>query len=358
MKHNRRILGFLLLIFIAALCACSAPCRHLWVTDPAVASTCTQGGLTEGKHCADCGEILVDQTYVAPLGHQYSDWYTSEHATTGQWIQTRYCLQCAESEYLYPETPVQVNKLGSAAELSGRTLLISIYANDASTRWDFSTDWDNETAWLMRTHMGLAADWLEQQCRSYGVSSEFIYEWETYSDLVYSWDFGQENLVRVDGGGYQTQKTFVDTYIPSEELKLKYNAENIIYVFHFNTNEYNTVNSWTLSDTSNCDTEIINVFVRDDYAGGFYYMSASCFAHEILHCFGAYDLYYASEAIPQSYVDYCMNTGSNDIMYTVGLDAEITQVLSPLDAYYVGLIDTCDLVALWGLAPSTHADQP
>ena len=82
--------------------------------------------------------------------------------------------------------------------------------------------------------------------------------------------------------------------------------------------------------------------------------SAATFAHEILHCFGAYDLYYASKTIPQAYVDYCKQSNSKDIMYTINLGKEIRMTFTELCAYYVGLIDTCETVEIWGLGKSTH----
>lgn len=42
---------------------------HTEVTDEAVEATCTESGLTEGKHCSVCSEILAAQTEVEPLGH-------------------------------------------------------------------------------------------------------------------------------------------------------------------------------------------------------------------------------------------------------------------------------------------------
>ncbi len=46
-----------------------APTGHIEVIDSAVEATCTQTGLTEGKHCSICGEVIVAQQIVDIKAH-------------------------------------------------------------------------------------------------------------------------------------------------------------------------------------------------------------------------------------------------------------------------------------------------
>ena len=63
---------------------------------PAVAPTCTETGLTEGKKCSVCGEILDAQEEVAKLGHNYESVVT-EPTFDAEGYTTYTCSECGDS---------------------------------------------------------------------------------------------------------------------------------------------------------------------------------------------------------------------------------------------------------------------
>ena len=69
-----------------------------------------------------------------------------------------------------PEEPDQaVSAHGSAAYIHGRTLVVSIFADDAATHWDETTD----AADIDQTqeHLRIATEWLTDAVKPYGVTA-------------------------------------------------------------------------------------------------------------------------------------------------------------------------------------------
>lgn len=72
---------------------------HKLVIDAAVAPTCTQTGLTEGKHCSVCNTVLVKQKIVPALEHQWNDGVvTREPTCTEEGVKTFICTRCSNTK--------------------------------------------------------------------------------------------------------------------------------------------------------------------------------------------------------------------------------------------------------------------
>ena len=68
---------------------------HTATVDAAVAPTCTATGLSEGKHCSVCNEVLVPQNIVPALGHaQAIEPAVAPTCTTTGLTEGKYCPVC------------------------------------------------------------------------------------------------------------------------------------------------------------------------------------------------------------------------------------------------------------------------
>jgi len=71
---------------------------HDMITDKAVAATCTETGLTEGKHCSRCADATVAQEVVPALGHDMiTDKAVAPTCTTTGLTEGKHCSRCADA---------------------------------------------------------------------------------------------------------------------------------------------------------------------------------------------------------------------------------------------------------------------
>lgn len=253
-------------------------------------------------------------------------------------------------------------ELGSAKELDGVTVVVTIFASDYNCRWD---NGDEETAEKMQTsleYLGKGLDFITEESRKWGKNAEFVYDWNEHEDLVYLRNIPLEYGMDFFEGPYRMSMT-IDVTIDSAGLMEKYNADNIIYNCVFNTpaSEDNNSYAYRYGYYSEDDpyefTFISYTSAKGDISGPVVY------AHEVLHLFGAYDYYEgrAFEAISDEFHEYLSEAEPYEIMLSVrnpetgGFEYnDISCAVSDATAYYVGWTDSCDLIDKYGCAVSEH----
>ena len=71
---------------------------HTEVVDPSIEPTCTSTGVTEGRHCSVCGTIIIEQNILNMIPHTFSEWITVKEATTiVEGLKERICT-CGKKE--------------------------------------------------------------------------------------------------------------------------------------------------------------------------------------------------------------------------------------------------------------------
>ena len=77
----------------------TATASHIEIIDASVAPNCTETGLTEGKHCSVCGEVLLAQSVIPALGHSWDDGVvTTPATTTATGVMTYTCTVCGKTK--------------------------------------------------------------------------------------------------------------------------------------------------------------------------------------------------------------------------------------------------------------------
>ncbi len=70
---------------------------HNYVTDQSIAPTCTETGLTEGKHCSVCGEVFAAQEVIPANGHtEVIDEEITATCTESGLTEGKHCSACNE----------------------------------------------------------------------------------------------------------------------------------------------------------------------------------------------------------------------------------------------------------------------
>ena len=257
--------------------------------------------------------------------------------------------------------------LGTARELDGNIAVVSAFLSTPGCPWDFDELFYTEAFAAYWVGLDEAVKFIETKSNEYGHSPHFIYDWNEHPELIYK---GTVDTDPMDHSGINTADEYIDSYVYTADILESTGADQIIYMIIYNTPAYNHTTSYTKIVTGTGEDlypyEMCNMLMNVDDREN---TMPSTIAHEMLHAFGAPDLYSTQGissfyGITQEFVDYLRQNNINDIM-RVDADFDpskgepdydgVWQEMTEITAYYVGLTDHSETVEQWGFAPSQHS---
>lgn len=225
---------------------------------------------------------------------------------------------------------------GSAGVLEGRSVLISIFVDDATSRWGVKDQ--REVNKKLRHVTG----YIRKQSRRYGKQAELVADFEKHKDLAYRYSVSMN--VKDDSKSqdkiYRKCVSFIRSKVDVEKIRSRYQTDSIGFLLHFDKYGLSSTQVHYAESDSSTFYECSSLFSKYKKQAE----TAAMYAHEILHLFGARDLYERSilDGISGELVRHIEKRFPNDIMYsTYARDGRqfryrITNEISRVTAYFLG----------------------
>lgn len=218
--------------------------------------------------------------------------------------------------------------LGSAQYLRGRNLLYSLYVDTTESSWS------KEEKEEVLSKLEIASAYIEDSAKQYREKVELVCNWQENADLTgsarvkFPIDDQVDFMDRLD----QEIAFWVENKVDYEELMERYEAKGIALLVFIN----NPVSSYAIVYDGIDNPKESVVLAGEE--------TPAAYAHEILHVFGAHDLY-EDEEYTKDVTDYVKKAYPMEIMYTVTdidgtkYEDQIVNEISPITAYHLGWID-------------------
>ena len=219
-------------------------------------------------------------------------------------------------------------KLGSAKNLEGKNLIYSLFVDTPDAKW---TDRDKKKA---LKNLEIAKEYIETEAKSYHKKVDLIVDFEENEDLTGS---ARINFSLKDGEDYEEALDeeiagWLNDQIDYEALTKEYKAKGIATIVF--VNHKGSTYAICYDGVDNPQESLVM------FAGEV----PAVYAHEILHLFGAHDLYEDAE-YTEEVCEYVKKAYPDEIMYTVRDEkgrlnkSEIQNELSPITAYHLGWVN-------------------
>lgn len=253
-------------------------------------------------------------------GSQDQDWGAAQGATAAQY------------------------RYGSAALLGWPSLLVSVYLDEAG-----GAAWDEEAIAESRENLALAVDWIEEECSRYNADASITFDDGTpdsglFYHLTYNGGFagGTESDESED---FYAAAYDICARLDTGELHERYGTSNVGFLFFLPVDGASFTIVHYLEDQSDYYHEFSCLYRFDAYTAPDAAETPAVYAHEILHLFGAPDLYEGSTDyfVTPELTAFVEETWPDEIMLdTYGPGGSmvyggIEKQISPLTAYRLGL---------------------
>lgn len=250
------------------------------------------------------------------------------------------------------ETSKQVSeeeqKLGSSKLLEGDNILISIFVDINGN------EWTEEEKKYCKDSLEEAVTWIEKEGKAYNKQIHFLYDMDSQSDLLYSQSI--DFVVDSDSEDtnqytyYLYNKLWIQENIDKASIIEKYGTNSIGYLFFLKDEGTSYTYSHYLEDKNINKDEMCTIFLEDSSSYGSYENPAT-YAHEILHLYGALDLY--EGASPEDVNKYVAETYPYEIMLSTYDETLIpneygeVKMISPITAYMLNWVEEVDELTLF-----------
>ena len=263
----------------------------------------------------------------------------------------------------YEEVPAsQTGIYGSVGLLAFPSVLVSVYLDEAGG----GHTWTDEGIARSRANLAVAVDWINEQCAAYNASARITCDDGTDEDLFVRMEYNGRFRGGVESDEDDDLLDAADLLceqLDTAALRQKYGTSSIgfLYFLPLEGSAFTMVHY--AEDGSYYYYEYSILYEYDAYSAPGTFDSPAVYAHEILHLYGAPDLYDGSSDlfVSPEMVRYVSENWPTAIMQDTysadgGIDYDfIDRSICPITAYRLGLCTDFEGLELF---PALAATRP
>lgn len=237
---------------------------------------------------------------------------------------------------LVPDEQWKKNVTGSAGVLENKSVLINIFISDKKAKWSVKSRRE------ANKKVSLACQYLKKEGKKYKKNVELISDPNQNEDLAYEYKcpFIIKDSMKNQNRLYKKVTAYIQKNIDLTAIRTKYETDSIGFLLHVNKSGVSSTQIHYMQDKTKTFFECSTLFSKYERKPE----GAATYAHEILHLFGARDLYCSSpvDGLSKAYIKHILKRFPNDIMFSTytskgkTLKYRITNEISRNTAYFLG----------------------